>query len=333
MKKIIILIPLSIFIIASCVDSESVNDNEYTESLLLELLDNDEAVGVDGFDSGGEMDLDHDVGLETEGVARTFSDTLSFGQGYRIRFGRNLIDRERTVEFETGEDTAIGLVTHEISGEFIATAIDTNQEQIDSLSFTKEFSTMLTRKIRFVKVDDPSNPDGYRWKIDALTPMVGGAGDKVAITGLSFYAVDDSLQVGEMLYSFSADELGDLFIDRESLPSFTAFTRVVAYATVDNEGPEYTTDSTGVGEWVFLNYGRSREQRGRRHLHDSGMFFDESMNDNTHSGVMRVHGPGPGQLRGVFRTFTESIDLATIFVSNGGYNTNVWSIPYRVERP
>ena len=333
MRNTIILITLSLFIVAGCVDSASVNDNDYTESLLLELLDNDEAVGIDGFDSGGDMELDHEVGLETEGVARMFSDTLTFGQGYRVRFGRNLIDRERTVEFETGEDTAIGLVTHEISGEFIATAIDTNQEQIDSLSFTKEFSTMLTRKIRFVKVDDPSNPDGYSWKIDALTPMVGGAGDKVALTGLSFHSIDTSLQVGELLYSYSADQLGDLFIDRESLPSFTAFTRVVAYVTVDNEGPEYTTDSTEVGEWVFLNYGRSREQRGRRHLHDSGMFIDESMNDNTHSGAMRVHGPGPGQSRGVFRTFTESIDLATMFVSDGGYNTSVWSIPYRVERP
>lgn len=333
MRNTIILITLSLFIVAGCVDSASVNDNDYTESLLLDLLDNDEAVGVDGFDSDGDMELDHEVGLETEGVARMFSDTLTFGQGYRVRFGRNLIDRDRTVEFETEEDTAIGLVTHEISGEFIATAIDTNQQQIDSLSFTKEFSTILTRKIRFVKVDDPSSPDGYRWKIDALTPMVGGAGDKVALTGLSFHSIDTSLQAGELLYSYSADQLGDLFINRESLPSFTAFTRVVAYVTVDNEGPEYTTDSTEVGEWVFLNYGRSREQRGRRHLRDSGMFIDESMNDNTHSGSIRVHGPGPGQSRGVFRTFTESIDLATMFVSDGGYNTSVWSIPYRVERP
>ena len=177
MRNTITLIALSLFILASCVDSTSVDDNDHIESLLLELLNNDEAVGVDGFDSGGDMELNHEVGLETGGVARMLSDTLTVGQGYRVRFGRNIIDRERSVEFETGEDTAIGLVTHLISGEFIATAIDTNQEQIDSLTFTKEFSTMLTRKIRFVKVNDNSNPDGYRWKIDALTPMTGGAGD------------------------------------------------------------------------------------------------------------------------------------------------------------
>jgi len=331
MKKLLIITIPVLFFMAGCADNASTDE---TESILLALLDADDAAGVDGFDSGGDMDLDHDVGLETEGVGRTFSDTLSFGEGYRIRFGRRLLDRERTVEFETGEDTAIGLVTHTIMGEFIAKAIDTsNQEQIDSLSFTKDFSSIFTRKVRFVKVDDPSSPDGYRWKIDALTPMTGGSGDKVSLTDLSFHALTDSLGVGELLYSYTADELGDLYINRESLPTFTAFSRIVAFANITNTGPEYTMDSTGVGEWVFLNYGRNHLQRGRRHLHDSGMFFDETMNDNTHSGAMRVHGPGPGQVRGVFRTFTEAIDLATIFVSDGGYNTSVWSIPYRVERP
>ena len=330
MKKLITITSLSIFVMNGCVDSSSVDD---TESILLALLNEDEAVGVDGFDSDGDMDLDHDVGLETEGVARTFSDTLSFGDGYRIRFGRQLIDRERTVEFETGEDTAIGLVTHTVNGEFIATVIDTNQDEIDSLSFSKEFTTMLTRKVRFVKVDDPSDPDGYRWRIDALTPLVGGSGDKVALVDLSYYSLTDSLELNELLYSFSSDDLGDLYIDRESLPVFTSFSRVVAYVSVTNNGPEYTSDNTGVGEWVFVNYGRSSQQRGRRHLRDSGLFFDQVMNDNIHSGGMRVHGPGPGQVQGVFRTFIETVDLATMFVSDGGYNTNVWSIPYRVERP
>ncbi len=331
MKKMIIIASFSIFIMNGCVDSPS--DGYDTESILLELLDGDEAVGVDGFDSGGDMNLDYNIGLEAEGVARIFSDTISFGEGYRIRFGRQLINRERTVEFETEEDTAIGVVTHMVNGEFIATTIDTNQNEIDSISFSKEFTTMLNRKVRFVKVDDPVSPDGYRWKIDALTPMVGGSGNKVALVNLSFYLVTDSLNVGELLYSFSSDGLGDLYIDRESLPIFTSFSRVVAYANITNNGPEYTTDNTSVGEWVFLNYGRNSQQRGRRHLNDSGLSFDQVINDNTHSGGIRVHGPGPGQIRGIFRTFIESIDLATIFVSDGGYNTSIWSIPYIVERP
>ena len=334
MKNIVVLaILLLLFIIPGCVDSSSGNEENGIETILLDLIDSDDAFGIDGFDSDGAMDLDHEVGLETEGSGRILNDTLSHRQGYRIRFGRNIIDRQRSVEFETGEDTVIGLVSHQISGQFIATVIDTSQEQVDSLSFTKDFSSILTRKIRFIKIDDDSDPDGYRWKIDALTPMIGGAGEKVSITGLSFYDLGDSLQTGELLYSFTVNELGDLFIDRESLPSFTAFARVVAYATVENTGPEYTNDSTGVGEWVFFNYGKNRQQRGRVHLRDSGVLLDESMNDNIHSRAIRLHGPGLGQLRRVFRSFTESIDLATMFVSDGGYNTSVWSIPYRVERP
>ena len=331
--KYIYIIPITLLLVLSA--CENVNNGVLlNESILLALLDADDAVGMDGFDSGGDMDLDHDVGLEMGSVGRVLSDTLSFGDGYRIRYGRRLLDRERTVEFEAGEDTAIGLVSHTIIGEFIAKAIDTsNHEQIDSLSFTKEFSSIFTRKVRFVKVDDPSNPDGYRWKINALTPMIGGSGDKVFITNLSFHAVTSDLEVGEQLYSFAADELGDLYIDRDSLPTFTAFTRVISYANVTNSEPEYMMESTGVGEWVFLNYGRNRFQRGRRHLHDSGIFFDHTMNDNTHTGIMRMHGPGPEQIRGIFRSFTEVIDLATIFVSDSGFNIGVWSIPYRVERP
>ena len=331
MKKIIILIFIFIFIMNGCVDSSSTVDD--TESKLLVLLNEDAAAGADGFDSGGEMDLDYSIGLEIDGLARAFSDTLSFGEGYRIRFGRQLIDRERTVEFETGEDTSVAMVTHSVNGEFLVTVIDTNQNQIDSLSFSKEFTTMLNRKVRFVKVDDPASPDGHRWGVDALTPLVGGSGDKISIVGISFFSLTDSLEVGDMLYSFSSDELGDLYISRDSLPLFTSFSRVVAYVNVINNGPEYTTDSTNMGEWVFLNYGKNRLQRGRRHLKDSGMFFDQIMNDNTHSGSMRIHGPGLAQMQGVFRTFIEAIDLATMYVSDGGYNTNVWSIPYRVERP
>ena len=271
MKKITTLRFLFIFIVNGCVDSSSGIDE--IESRLLEILDDDAAAGVDGFDSGEDMDLDYSIGLEIDGIARTSSDTLSFGEGYRMRFGRQLISRERTVEFETGEDTSIAMVTHTLNGEFVVTVIDTNQNQIDSLSFSKEFNSILNRKVRFVKVDSPTSPGGSRWEVDALTPLVGGSGDKVSLAGISFFTLSGSIELGELLYSFSSNELSDLYISRDSLPVFTAFSRVVAYINVINNGPEYTTDSTNVGEWVFLNYGKNRLQRGRRHLKDSGMFF------------------------------------------------------------
>jgi len=102
---------------------------------------------------------------------------------------------------------------------------------------------------------------------------------------------------------------------------------------VENTGPELTMDSSGVGEWVFKNYGRSRGMRGRKHLNDKGVFLDGVMNDNIHSGGWRAHGPGQGRRHRGFRSFFETIDLATLFVDDGGYNTAVWSIPYKIERP
>ena len=164
------------------------------------------------------------------------------------------------------------MVTHTFNGEFIVTAIDTNQNQIDSLSFSKEFNSILNRKVRFVKVDSPTSPGGSRWEVDALTPLVGGSGDKVSLAGISFFTLSGSIELDELLYSFSSNELSDLYISRDSLPVFNAFNRVAAHVNVINNGPEYT-DSTNVGEWVFLNYGKNRLQRGRRHLKDSGMFF------------------------------------------------------------
>jgi len=310
------------------------NSSDNTESLLIAVLDADEVTGVDGFETDGEADLDHEFGLETERVGRLMTDTLAFGEGYRIRYGRNITDRNRTVEFDVTGDTAIGLVTYVITGEFFVKAFDTtDQAQIDSISFSKEFTSSLVRKVRFVQIEDDSNPDGDVWRVNALTPMVGGSGDKVSISSLAVYTLSDSLDQGDLIYSFEANSIGDLFIDREALPTFTAFLPYLIEVTVENAGPELTMDSSGVGEWVFKNYGRSHNMRGRKFLNDRGGFLDAVMNDNIHTGGWRSHGPGAGLNRRGFRSFFETVDLATIFVEDGGYNTAVWSIPYRVERP
>ncbi len=329
MKKIITLISIFTLIVNGCVDNTSVID---TESILINLLDSDEATGISGFETGGEMDLDYVIGLDDNGVGRILDDTLSYGEGYRIRWGKNILDYDRVVDFDTGVDTSIGLVTHTMDGEFIVQAFDTsNFEQIDSISFTKYFTTIMTRKVRFVKVNNDNSPDGYSWKLDALTPMVGGAGDKVKLNYLTFHSLTDDMEEDQLLYSYSLEDLGNLFIKRDSLPVFTAFDLIGIYAGINNTGPEYTNDSTGVGEWVFFSYGRDRMHRARRRLNDAGMFFDDSMNNDQHSGVINMH--GFGQQNVVCRTFTSVKDLATILVSDGGYNTNVWSIPYNLERP
>ena len=63
MKKIFLIAFLSVFIIHGCLDRSLTKDD--AESTLLVLLDEDRAIGVDGFDSDGGIDLDYEIGVET----------------------------------------------------------------------------------------------------------------------------------------------------------------------------------------------------------------------------------------------------------------------------
>ena len=111
MKHIYTSLILLITLFIGCADVEQ-NNEEFDRSELLRILDEDEAAGMDGFDDGGLMDLDYDTGLEVFGLGRTTGDTLSYGEGYRIRFGRQITSRERTVDFTIDGDTAIGVVSY-----------------------------------------------------------------------------------------------------------------------------------------------------------------------------------------------------------------------------
>ena len=338
MKYIYTITLLLMFISIGCVDIDK--DEDYDKSELLKILDEDDAAGIDGFDDGGLLDLDYDMGLELIGSGRILGDTLAYGEGYRIRFGRQITDRERTVDFTIDGDTAIGVVNYMINGVFMAEARDTStMEVIDSIGFSKEFSSTMTRKVKYARVDNSNNPDGYSWRIIALTPLTGGAGDKVSITSVEVYDLNLSVtgeqlaEEGELIYSISSDGIEDLYMDRETLPTFTSFNSVIVKVTVENTGPEYSIDTLGVGEWAMVRYGRSAAQRGRRRLNDYGAGIDSDANDNIHTGVWRVHGPGIGQNSRVFRSFFSTIDLATLFTEDGGYNSVTWSLPYRSQRP
>ena len=97
-----------------------------------------------------------------------------------------------------------------INGVFMAQAKDTStMEVIDSIGFSKEFSSTMTRKVKYARVDNSNNPDGYSWRIIALTPLTGGAGDKVSITSVEVYDLNLSVtgeqlaEEGELIYSIS----------------------------------------------------------------------------------------------------------------------------------
>ena len=80
MRSIIVLVLLSLLlIIPGWLYSSSANEENAIEAVLLDLIDSDDVFGIDGFDSDGAMDLDHEVGLETDGSRRIFSYTFFHG--------------------------------------------------------------------------------------------------------------------------------------------------------------------------------------------------------------------------------------------------------------
>ena len=341
MRNFYNIIALLVILFMGCSDLEQ-NNEEYDKAELLRVLDEDDAIGIDGFDDGGVIDLDYNKGLEVFGLGRAFGDTLNYGEGYRIRFGRQITNRERTVDFTIEGDIAIGVVSYLINGVFIAEARDTStMEAIDSIGFLKDFTSTMIRKVKYERVDDSNSPEGYSWRIIALTPLYGGAGDKVSITSIDIYEFNLSLdeatgitgEEGDLVFSISSDGIGDLYINRDNLPTFNSFEYNVVKVAVENNGPEYAIDSTGVGEWAMLRYGRSANQRGRQRLNDNGIGMDAVVNDNIHTNVWRMHGPGIGRETRVFRSFFSTVDLATLFIGDGGYNSATWSIPYRSQRP
>ena len=322
---------ISFLILMNSCEDKNLTD---LETRLISLLDSDDISGVDGFETNGDAELDFETGLETQGAYKILSDTLVYENGYKIRFGRQITDKNRTIEFDIGSDTTIALVTYNINGVLNVKSFDTTDNiQIDSMSFSKDFSTTFVRKVRFVQIDNPNEPDGSEWEINALTPLIGGSGDKVTISSISIYEITDAMEKGALLHQFNANGIENLFINRESLPVFTAYSPYVIEVSVNNVGPELSIDTTNVGEWVFKNYGRRFNVRGRKHLNDKGVILDSILNDNIHSGVWRAHGPGLGLQRRGFRSFFETVDLATIFVEDDGYNTSIWSIPYKIQRP
>jgi hypothetical protein len=331
MKKIqIIFIGLMVFAIG-CGDLGQ-NDADIRAELLL-ILDGDDAMGIDGLDDQDPAEGDYNEGVELdEGLARIVIDTLWPGGEYHIRFGRRILDHSREVEFEIDGDTAIGFVSHSVDGEFHIFALDTLTHEIAD-SVIKPFTSIFNRKVRFVQGENPNNPDSTVWRVDALTIGMGGAGNKVSISSISIYEIsteNDSVSHGELLYNFNADDAGDIFLSREDLPSFTFRHPVLIEMDVTNLGPEFPM---GSGEWGLFHYGRSRHLKGRRFLNDAGLWADGVENDNTFSAYWRVHGPGFGHDRRIFRGFFEALDMSSVFVEEENLHTSVWWFPYRVSRP
>ncbi len=331
MKKLLILFAcLGLLLMISCEDTDQDITEGDIEQYLMALINGDETLGLDGLDDGGAIDGEYEDGLEQEGLFKVLGDTLDPGSDLRIRFGRRITNVDRDVVFTDLEnDTAIGVITRTITGDFIVFTRDTATG--DTTRWIKPFVTDFTRKVRFVLTDTTTNDSTGGWRINALSIGVGVTGSKVDISKLEFYTPDGA----EPIYSYEGD-VTDLFIARAEIPAFQAWHAVRTEVSVTNTGPEFPFNS---GEAVMLHYGRGRGHKGRRLINDMGVFGDTTALDNIFTGLWRVHGPGrhpqndqPYQRR-VFRGFVDVVDLGTLYAEDEAVHSVFWALPYRSIRP
>lgn len=322
MKKYIPILTAVSLIWMSCAD---IHDQEKDEiSQLMKLLENDVILNTDILNTEGAMDEEYSDGLDIDGGMKTMADTLWPHSGYRLRFGRHITDRERTFTFDVQDDTAYAEMHRSMSGNFYVIAFDSNHTMVDS--FVKAFSEEFERRVRFVRTDSSSNRP---WRIEGITIGFGGAGNKVRITGLSFYTLNGT----DALFNYTADNASEVFIPRNDLPAFNPGDILRIELTVENDDPVFDMGNIDSGERVAMHYGRGRGERARRRLNDAGVFGDDAADDNVFTKLWRAHTIRPNHQARVFNMHYDLIDNATLFISDGGYNTAVWSLPYRIIRP
>ncbi len=322
MKRFTPILTITAFIWMSCADNQEEQIDEI--SYMTTLIENDIVLSLDVLDNEGAEDEEYTTGIDMDGGLKIMADTLYPNDSYRLRFGRHVTDRSRSISFDVQEDTAYADLARSISGDFYVVAYDSNHTMVDS--FVKAFSEEFERRVRFVRTDSTSD---RLWRIDAITIGNGGGGDKTRITNLSFYAADSD----SALASYGADDLSEYFIQRGDLPTFEMGQTLRIELTVENDDPVFDPGPRDSGERTMMHFGRGRDERARRGMHDSGTFADLTADDNVYSLYWRAHRLHSDHVARVFNMHYACIDNNTLFVSDGGYNTAVWSLPYKIVRP
>lgn len=326
-NQIALMVMGGLVIFTGCETTDDPSKDEI-RSALEAIISDDEALGMDEFNDGGALDIE--FGDITDGaLGKTLEDYYP-SDSLRFRFGRNVTDHEISVthEFE-GDSVVYSTISHTISGDFITVIFDTSGVLVDS--FAKPFNIEAIRKVKFKKIDN-TRQSRRNWRLIALTPIVSIAGSKIDIDSL---VITKTLN-GDFLYRFEAENLLDLYIDRENMTQFTTGTFITLKLYVSNTGPEYVWES---GEGAHLRIGRGRRSlngqlHARRKFFDDGdeTHGDEVANDNEFTRIFFVHTPGMGFERRIFKMFVDVIDFETLFSTEGEYNAALWGFPYIAKR-
>ncbi len=319
----------SLWIVGCDQNSTNTTTTADTEAELLQLIQNDDALQLDGLADNDISSLDYSSGLEDGGLARIVADTLwPNSDEYRLRFGRHIDDITSDVTYDISNDSiAYASVVWTVTGTFRVIALDSNLAVMDSI--VKSFETTFHRHIRF-RYWTPPNSDSIRfhdglgphWRVDGMTIGDGISGNKVALQAVRVYGqYTDSL-----VHAYTAEDVDSIYYQRDDMPIFHMARGLHIEVDVTNQGPEFPLNS---GEFVFYHFGQDRWHKVRKVLVDED---STGVYDNTFEANWRVPGPGVGHNRALFHGFFEVVDMGSLFTRDEAFHNEIWTLPFMAHR-
>ena len=257
-----------------------------------------------------------------------------FGDGlakaiFPVRVGQRmqLVDRELVVDYVEGEDTAYGVLTKTFEGIlFIAVSYDEftvvpgerpDSNVVDTL-IQKEFSTVVTRNLQFVKFRNTDIPE-RNWKISASSLPEGGTGsNNIFITKMTI-----DLPNGEQIV---VDSPNDYYLERSpgyrhQIPNLNRGEEVTV--TVEMQSTYSDTD------FVALTYGAFR---GGKHYRAKKRFelVDETFDGQFFKRTFQqtwVINQGRGHKHAIVNVMPKQV----LFDDKTQVEEHSWGIPYIVR--
>ena len=323
MKKLLTLLLVTLFVV-SCEDN-GMNYSHADYLKMMAAINQDEMIGLDAIDDDGLQDEDYDETLYDMDFTSSRIDPFPTDGSAVFRFGRKVEDRTRDIQFDcTDCDVAIATITQTQSGTFYAKAYNKeSHEEIDS--FEKAFSETFVKQARLEKKDNAENPDGYVWRITAVSIGTGGSGSKLSVDEVRIYAPMDS---DEAVYTLNASD-GSL-IDKESMPKLAIGESFRIEVSVSNSDPILDFRS---GEAVNLHIGKHKKHKARRGLRD-GVQTDDGTITYDNVFVRRLKVPkGVGsdsKHRRPLKMYFSALDFGTMLDSDVDYYSSVLAFPFHV---
>ncbi|MEE9429627.1 MAG: hypothetical protein V3V16_01225 [Melioribacteraceae bacterium] len=313
-KQLTSLLIAAIFILFTTIacneeNSLTLPEGEITtdQQALEKIVETDEA--IESF----EPNYNEDEAMEFV-LGKTATEIFPVRIGQKMR----MIDKNLSVVFEG--DSAYGTLTKTFKGIlFIVASLDSlSRDSLDLNVYEKEFTTTVTRKILFVKIDNSDRPL-RNWKIAAVSLAEGGTlTDNIAIKNMTIF-----LPNGESIY---IEEPNEYFLSRgpglkRDIPILSKFETV----NVQVELQSLYADA----DFVTLTYGAikgKRFKRAKKRFELKRENFDGTFYNRLYEAEYKIH-----DIRGFRHAIVNAYPYQVFKDSDAPVESNSWGIPYVVK--